>query len=171
MDAPLTFRWDGECFTPASQFWAKRADQEFVVGETYKLVEHHDRSTNSHRHFFATVSDAWRTLPDHMLDEYPNAEVLRKKALIRKGYHTCRDHVCPTKADADRLAAFIRPMDDYAVVIARECVVRVYTAMSQSTKAMGAKDFQASKQDVLDFIDDLLQVERGSTAENSRVAA
>lgn len=38
-------------------------------------------------------------------------------------------------------------------------------------KAMGAKDFQQSKQDVLDFVDDLLGVRRGATAANARAAA
>lgn len=171
METPILLRWDGDAFAPASQFWAKLADREFVVGEQYRLVEHKDRSANSHRHFFATVNEAWRTLPDHMLDDYPTAEHLRKKALIRKGFHTCRDHVCATKPEAQHIAAFIRPMDDYAIIIAKDCIVRVYTAMSQQVKAMGAKDFQESKQAVLDFIDDLLGVERGATAENARRAA
>jgi len=171
METPILFKWDGEAFAPASQFWAKLADREFVVGEKYKLVEHKDRSANSHRHFFATVNDAWRTLPDHMLDDYPTAEHLRKKALIRKGYHFTRDHVCDTPAAARNMAAFIRPMDEYAIIIAKDCVVRVHTAMSQSVKAMGARDFQESKQAVLDFIDDLLGVERGATAENARRVA
>lgn len=55
-------------------------------------------------------------------------------------------------------------MDEYAIVEAVECVVRVYTAKSQSMKAMGNRDFQQSKSDVLDFVDDLLGVERGATA-------
>lgn len=160
---PLMFRWDGEAFAPATQYWARQADKHFVVGETYKLVEHHDRSANSHRHFFATVNDAWNTLPDELREEYPSAEHLRKKALIRTGFHTCRDHVCASKSEAMRLRAFVAPMDDYAIVIAKESVIRVYTAMSQSQKAMGRAEFQRSKEAVLGFIDNLLGVEPGAT--------
>jgi hypothetical protein len=169
--APIIFQWDGEAMVPASPFWSRKADQEFVIGETYKLVEHHDRSKVSHNHFFANIAGAHGNLPDLMLEQYPTPEHLRKRALVFKGYRDERTIVCATAAEAQRVAAFIRPMDDFAVVTVREAVVRVWTAKSQSMKAMGAKDFQASKSDVLDFIDDLLGVERGATASNVRSAA
>lgn len=162
--APVQFQWNGEAMAPASKFWARKADEEYVVGENYKMVEHHDRSSNSHRHFFATVADAHGNLPDELLEQYPSPEHLRKRALVFKGYRDERTIVCASLAEAQRVAAFIKPMDDFAVVTVRDAVVRVWTAKSQSTKAMGAKDFQRSKQDVLDFIDDLLGVERGSSA-------
>ena len=161
--APIHFKWDGEAMHPVSQFWSRKADQEFVVGEQYKLVEHHDRSGASHNHYFAAVQNGFDNLPDHMRGEYPTSEHLRKKALIRTGYRNERDMVLPTKADAERVAAFMRPMDEYAIVVPVNCVVRVWTAKTQKKSAMDAREFQASKQDVLDFIDDLLGVERGST--------
>lgn len=164
MDAPIQFQWAGDAMVPVSPFWQKRADQAFVVGERYQLVEQHDRSVNSHRHFFATIRDAHGNLPDELLDQYPTPEHLRKRALVMKGYRDERSIVCKTAAEALRIAAFIKPMDDFAVVTVRDAVIRVWTAKSQSVKAMGAKEFQASKQDVLDFCDDLLGVERGSTA-------
>lgn len=163
--APINLRYEGEGeFRTLSAYWAGRADKDFVVGEIYKMVEHHDRSDASHNHYFAAIKNGHDSLPDAFRDEYPTTEHLRKKALIRKGYCSHRDHVCASKAEASRLRAFIRPMDEYAIIEARECVVRIYTAMSQSKKAMGAKDFQESKQAVLNFIDDLLRVERGATA-------
>ena len=55
-------------------------------------------------------------------------------------------------------------MDDYCVVVPLNCVVHVMTAKSQSMKAMGATEFQKSKEAVLNFIDDLLGVEPGATA-------
>lgn len=158
--APILFRWDGEAMVPASQYWAKRADEAFVVGETYKLVEHHDHSQSSRNHYFACLAEAWQTLPEHLLEEYPTAEHLRKKMLIRCGYADERSIVCASKAEAQRVAAFIKPMDSYAIVTVREAVVRVYTAQSQAMKAMGAKVFQESKTKVLDAVADLLGVER-----------
>lgn len=164
-EAPIMFRYEGDGeFVPASQFWAARADKAFVVGEHYKLVEHHDRSQVSHNHYFAALGNAWSSLPDRLLEEFPTAEVLRKKLLIRAGYADERSIVCASKAEAQRVAGFIKPMDDYAVVTVREAVVRVYTAQSQSVKAMGAKAFQESKTKVLEALDDLLGVEHGATA-------
>lgn len=162
--APILLSWDGEAFYPASPYWASRADRQFVVGETYKLVEHHDRSEASHNHYFASISNAWNTLPDHLLAEYPTAEHLRKKMLVKCGYADERTVVCASKAEAERVAAFIKPMDNYAVVIFHEAVVKVYTAQSQSLKAMGKREFQESKEAVLAAIDRLLGVEPGATA-------
>lgn len=158
-DTPLMLRYEGDGeFRTVSGFWASRADRECVVGEVYPMVKHQDRSMNSHRHFFASVNEAWKNLPDELLDEYPTAEVLRKKALIRKGYAEHRDHVCADNLAARKLRAFVKPMDEYAIVEVRESVVRVWTAKSQSVKAMPKGEFQRSKDDVLDFLADLLGV-------------
>ncbi|MVA98881.1 hypothetical protein GN330_16660 [Nitratireductor sp. CAU 1489] len=170
-EAPILYQWDGEAMIPAAQHWARQADRQFVVGERYRMVEHHDRSANSHRHFFACIHDAWQNLPDRMLEQYPTSEHLRKKALIWKGYRDERSIVCASAAEAQRVAAFVKPMDDFAVVTVKDAVVRVWTAKSQSVKAMGRKEFQDSKSDVLDFVDDLLGVERGDTARTGRDAA
>lgn len=160
---PLRYEGDGE-FRVMSNFWMARADKDFVVGETYKMVEHHDRSTASHNHYFAAVQNGFDNLPDHMKGEYPTSEHLRKKALIRCGYRDERDIVLSSKAEAERVAAFLRPMDEYAIVVPVNCVVRVWTAKTQKKSAMDAREFQQSKSDVLDFIDDLLGIERGATA-------
>jgi hypothetical protein len=50
-----------------------------------------------------------------------------------------------------RLAAFIRPTDEYAIVDVKESVVTVWTAQSQSMKAMGKEAFGKSKVAVLEF--------------------
>ncbi|RAK29114.1 hypothetical protein C7374_105165 [Falsochrobactrum ovis] len=149
---------------PVSPYWAGRADRQFVIGETYKMVEHHDRSQASHNHYFASIANAWNTLPDDLLVEYPTAEHLRKKMLVKCGYADERSIVCATKADAERLAAFVKPMDTYAVVIHSEAVVKVFTAQSQGMKAMGKREFQESKEAVLAAIDKLLGVDVGATA-------
>lgn len=164
MTAPIRLRYEGNGdFRVLSNYWASRADKDFVVGEVYQMVEQQDRSVNSHNHFFACIGEAWKTLPDEQLESYPTSEHLRKKALVWKGWRDERSIVCASKAEAERVAAFIKPMDDFAVVTVRDAVVRVWTAKSQSKKAMGAKEFQQSKRDVLDFVDDLLGVERGET--------
>lgn len=171
MSAPLLYQYhgDGE-FRAASAYWARKADEAFVVGETYKLVEHHDRSDASHGHYFAALSNAWQTLPDHLLDQYPTVESLRKKMLIRTGYADERSVVCSSKAEAQRFAAFLRPMDEYAIVIVKEAVVTVFTAKSQSYRAMGKEEFARSKQAVLQAIDDLLGVDRGTTEKQTEAA-
>jgi hypothetical protein len=169
MNAPLRLRYEGEgFFRVLSNYWAERADKEFVIGEVYTLVEHHERSTATHNHYFASITEGWRNLPDELLETYPTPEHLRKRALIAKGYRDERTIVCSSKAEAGRVAAFVKPMDEYAVVSVREAVVRVWTAKSQSMKAMGKAEFAESKNAVLDFIADLLGV---TTDELAKAAA
>lgn len=151
--------WDGDNFVPHGRY-KKQCDEENVVGEVYTLDVVLGRSGNSHRHFFAQVHDLWLTLPEGVADRFPSSEHLRKWALIKAGYADERSIVCSTPAEASRVAAFVRPIDTYAVVTVSDYVVRVFTAKSQSYRAMGAKDFQSSKTAVLDVVADLLGVTR-----------
>lgn len=151
MNAALPFRWTGEVMEPLRSF-AKRCDAEFTVGEVYNLEAIEARSAASHRHYFAAVNEAWQNLPEDAAERFPTSEHLRKWCLIRAGYAEHRQIVASSKAEAQRLAAFVKPMDTYAVVTARECVVTVYTAESQSQKAMGKKRFQESKNAVLSLL-------------------
>jgi hypothetical protein len=167
---PILCQWDGESFVPLARH-AKLADTHFVVGETYPLVVEEGRSGISHRHYFASISEAWHQLPEDVAERWPTPEHLRKYALIRCGYADERSIVCASKAEAQRIGAFIKPMDDYAVVLASEAVVKVYTAKSQSVRAMGGKEFQKSKTAVLDFIAGLIGVTPESLSSNAQRAA
>lgn len=160
---PILATWTGEAFEVYGGYHRKAADKHFVIGERYALVEHHERSSATHRHFFAAVHEAWQSLPEHMSAQFPTSETLRKFALIRKGFHDSHSIVASSKAEAQRIAAFIRPVDEFAIVTVEGATVTRYTAKSQSMKAMGAKAFQASKQAVLDYCDELLGVARGET--------
>jgi hypothetical protein len=153
---PIPFRWTGEAMMPRRPQQAMKA---YEVGETYVLVPHEERSGVSHRHYFATVNECWQNLPEDIAEDFPTSEHLRKWAVIKAGYADERSIVCASKAEAQRVAAFVRPMDTYAVVLVSNATIKVYTAQSQSTKAMGAKAFQDSKQKVLDILSDLIGVE------------
>ncbi len=159
MGAPLPYRWTGEAWEPLPGF-RRRADAEFVVGEVVRLEVIESRSEKSHNHYFAAISETWRSLPEDLVDQFPSPEHLRKRALIATGYRDQTSIVASTKAEARRLATFVRPIDEFSVVSVNECVVVRMVAKSQSLKAMGAKEFQASKTAVLDWISDLLGTTR-----------
>lgn len=151
MTLPIPCAWNGEAFVPRRGF-AARCDAELVVGETYRLQIVQERSAASHRHFFSAINEAWASLPEHKTDQFPTPEALRKWALIRAGYCDTRQIVASSKAEAVRLAAFVAPMDSHAVVTVRDAVVTVYTAHSQSVRAMDKAVFQESKDKVLAII-------------------
>lgn len=166
---PLPCLWDGEAFVPLARF-AKVADRHYVVGETYPLVVEEGRSGVSHRHYFASLTEAWKNLPETQAERFPTSEHLRKFALIHCGYADERSIACHSSAEAERVAAFVKPMDDFAVVVTNTTVVKVFTAKSQSTKAMGAKDFQRSKQAVLDYVAGMIGVTPEALSSNAKAA-
>jgi hypothetical protein len=91
-------------------------------------------------------------LPDHLAQQFTSPEALRKFALVRAGYADSRTIVASSKAEAQRMAAFVRPLDTFAVVTVSDAAVTVWAARSQSARAMGKRDFQESKDKVLDVI-------------------
>lgn len=129
---------------------------EFGEGEVVTLERREGRSRASHNAYFAQVEEAWSNIPEHMAERWATPDHLRRWALIKAGYRDERSIACASKAEALRVAAFVRPLDEYAVVVVREAVVTVLTAKSQSLKAMGKVDFQDSKTKVLDVLADLI---------------
>lgn len=169
--APVTYIWTGEAMAPAGPGFARMCDRQFTVGERYRLEQCSERSEASHRHYFASLHDAWLNLPEDLSERFQTSEHLRKFALCKCGYADQRQIVCASKAEAQRVAAFIKPMDEYAIVTASEAVVTVYTAKSQSMRAMGKAEFQKSKDDVLNYVASLIGTTPGTLAQNAGKAA
>ena len=136
-----------------------RAMRLYPPGTHVVMVPYEPRSQKSHDHFFAIVGDAWANLPEDQDGRFATADHLRKWCLIRAGYRDERTMVCSSRAEAVKLAAFVRPMDDFAVVTVDGAVVVVMTAKSQSMKAMGGKVFQESKDAVFGVLAGILGVD------------
>lgn len=155
---PIRMTWDGEVLRPASDFWARRADEDYCIGEVYEIAPIEQRSMASHGHYFAVLNEGWKNLPEKMSAEFPTPDHLRSRLLIATGWRDQASFVCSSKAEAIRLAAFMRPMDPFAVVAVNGAVVVRWTARSQAIRAMGKDDFQKSKDDVLGLLATVLEV-------------
>ena len=166
--APISFEWDGEAMIPLNP---RLADRQYVVHEKYRLIPHEERSANSHRHYFAAVREAFENLPENVAENFASQDHLRKWALIRVGYRDERTIACSSKAEAQRVAAFCKPMDEYAVVVVREATVYQWTAQSQSMRAMGKKKFQDSKTKVLDILAEMIGTDTRTLQQNVGKAA
>jgi hypothetical protein len=95
----------------------------------------------SRRYFFAALRDAWNSLPDAMRDRFPNAEVLRKTALINVGYCDVMTVVAGSKSAAPQIANAFKARDQYCIAIPRGDVVTIYTARSMARRVLLKKDF------------------------------
>lgn len=163
---PLPFTYQGQGVFHALPHAVAGCAEHYSQGEIVRLAPVEERSEISHRHEFAWLRDAWQTLPDAIMADYPSAEHLRKRALIATGWADIRDYPCASRAEATRLAAALRgELDDYAVVIVRDAVVRVARAKSQARDKMNRADFQASKQAVIEYVAGLLDVSPHSFTE------
>lgn len=167
---PIPFRWTGEVMQPMASYRGNCLSR-FKQGEWYRLTEHQERSSESHNHEFAEITEAWKNLPDRLAAQFPTANHLRKHALIRCGWCDSKHFVCSSKAEALRLAPFLRTFDEYALVTVEGTTVTVLTAVSQSKRAMGKARFQASKDAVLGFVAELIGTDAETLSKNAGRAA
>lgn len=173
MTRPLIFQWTGEAMIPANAWNARQCDEHYVIGGRYKLAPVEDRSMASHRHAFAWLHEAWNSLPEEYGMEAwaANPETLRKFALIRTGFCTTQIFTCGSRAEAQRWAANLRGLrEDFCIVAPKGSTVQVFTAKSQSTRAMDKQEFEASKKAILDFIAGLIGVEPETLAKQEGAA-
>lgn len=166
---PIPARWTGEAFEPMPGF-ARMADRHYVVGAVYDIGAVEGRSELSHRHEFAWLREAWRNLPERLADAFPTSEHLRKRALIDAGFFTETIIDAGANAAALRVAAYVRSEDEFALVIVRGPAVVIRKAKSQSRRAMGGSEFQASKSAVLDTVSALIGVEPAALTHAARAA-
>ncbi len=159
MTSPILFQWFDGAMHPLPRF-KNLAQRQYEQGKVYQLEIIEERSGAAHRRYFAAVREAWLQLPEEKSEQYPTPDHLRRWALIRTGYHDERSIACGSEAEAVKVASFIKPMDSFAVVTLRGDVVKVYTAKSQSMRAMDKETFQKSSNDVLDCLGEVIGVRR-----------
>lgn len=151
---PLTYLGGGRFET--TPYHARRLDHDYGAGEIVTVQEVQERSLKSHAHYFAQLTEDWESLPEHLTDNFPSVEHLRKYALIKAGYRTETHMSFQTNAEAVAGAAFVGKLDGFAICEVRGKVVTVWQAESQSMRAMKKERFQQSKDDVLRVTSQLL---------------
>ncbi len=160
--AVIVCQWDGLHMVPQRRFHNLCA-ATFKRGDAYHLEVTQPRRETSHRHYFATLDEAWANLPERFdLEPWSQSrEHLRAFALIRTGWFNSLVHQCASNAEAVRWAAIMRPNKPFSLVTAVRSTVVEQHAMTQSRAGMGAKAFMKSKYDVLDFVAELIGTTRG----------
>jgi hypothetical protein len=168
---PMVYEGAG-VFRVLPRFMGVAADH-YGQGEVVSLVPHQDRSHATHAHQFAWLNDAWANLPDHLQDQFPTAEHLRKWALIKAGYYDEQRIDVGSKAGALRVAQAIRsfPGEDFSAVVVRGPLVVVRRPKSQSRAAMDKVAFQTSKTALMVVVAELLGIEPETLGQHAGKAA
>lgn len=178
---PVVFRWlevdviDGDGIVHrqmamvALPRYGNVCKRQFEAGEEYVLAPIEERLMASHRQFFAAIRDGFMNLPEKIAERWPTDTHLRRWLLIETGYFDEKEFDCPDEKFARRLATFIRTEDEYARISVHRPSgqgdswrVIVRRAKSQAVPAMKKQEFEASKKDVLDLLEHLTSVPRGT---------
>lgn len=167
---PTVARWDGEYLTPLGRSRAD-CDAELVIGEIYRFERIDQRSEASHKHQFAWLHEAWRNLPEDLIDMYPTPEHLRKRVLIQAGYFDETIIDVGNRSGALRVATAMRSIDDFAYVGVRGSVVVRRTAKSQARGKMDKKAFNESKAAILAIVAEMIGVSASDLEQNAGRAA
>lgn len=167
---PVVFEWTGEVMKPVAGF-GKACDRQFVVHERYRMEVVQQRSSESHRHFFAVVNEAFENIPEQHAGRWPTPDHLRRWALIQAGFRNETTYIAGSKAEALRIGTFLRSIDEFAYVEVKAKTATLYRAKSQSYSEMSRKEFGESKQAVLDVLAKLIGVETDELAKHSGRAA
>lgn len=170
-DDPIIVTWNGDAFVPGRGYWAGKCNERFAVGHRYAFEEVLERSSNTHRHYFAAVHEGWKNLPEIWAQEFKTSEHLRKHCLIKAGFCDMQVLLCDTEDDALRFATFMQASAGYDVVVATDFTVTRCTAHSQSYRAMKKDEFQRSKVAVLDLIAEMIGTSRDALEANAEAAA
>jgi len=150
MNQPVAFDvLDDQAMVPV---YPRIAARTFEPGTRVLVVLYEQRSQASHNFEFGWLAEAWKNLPEVMAEDVANPEMLRKRALIATGWYEESTVDAGSQAAAQRVAAFMRGGDGFALIVTRGPIVVRRTAKSQSRRAMGKADFERSKTDIIEWV-------------------
>jgi hypothetical protein len=155
--------------------YANLAAKQYHVDETYPLVPLEPRSRASHGQYFAALNEGFNNLPEDLAEVskrlaiktippggFIDAEHFRKWALCHVGICDVLEFDFDSVKDARAVAKLYRQKDSYALITVRTAHVTIKEAKSQSAAAMSKEPFEASKRAVLDLLETMLDVAKGT---------
>jgi hypothetical protein len=186
---PCMFIWDERTLTMALEpRYAKVARRQYHDREAYPLVILEARSRASHNQFFSAVASGFSNLPENLEvikerlgiktippDGWIDEDHLRKWCLCETNHCDVDEFDFDSPKDAVTFARYCRKKDNengtYTTILVRGSHVVVKTPHSQSAAAMSKEPFERSKRDVLDLIEAMTGLKRGTLNKEAGRAA
>jgi hypothetical protein len=157
--------------------YSNLAGRQYHADEEYPLVPLEPRSRASHSQYFAALNDGFESLPEgqHLaavakrLDiktippgGFVDSEHFRKWALCEVNWCDVLEFDFDSVKDATAVAKLYRRKDTYAQILVRGAHVTIKEAKSQSAAAMAKQPFEESKKAVLDLLETMIGVAKGT---------
>lgn len=112
------------------------------------------------RMFFASLREAWDSLPDALRANYPSQEAFRKAALINAGWCDTSMTLCGSNRAAHEVKLLVLAMDRFSIVKIEGAVIRVHRARSLAKRSCPKKQFQDVADKALNWAHSQIGVER-----------
>jgi hypothetical protein len=168
---------------PAPRY-AKVCARQYEPLAEYPLVPLEARSRASHSHYFASLNDGFDSLPEDLSavaerlgiktlppDGFTDSEHFRAWALCETNWCDVLDFDFDSAKDATTVAKLYRRKDTYAQIMVRGAHITIKEAKSQSHAAMAKAAFQKSKDDVLNLLETMIGVAKGTLAREAGKSA
>jgi hypothetical protein len=168
---------------PQTAAYARLAAKQYHVDEDYPLVPLEARSLASHNAYFAELNKGFDSLPEDLTavaqrlniktippDGFVDSEHFRAWALCETGHCDVTEFDFDSVKDARVVAKFYRARNTYCQILVRGAHVTIKEAKSQSAAAMSKEPFEASKRAVLDLLETMLDVAKGTLKKEARRA-
>lgn len=133
-----------------------RGDRELVIGETMTWEIVHQRSSETHRHLFACLKNAWENLPEDLAVQFPSPEALRKWGLIQIGHCTMTRLAFANNTEAMKAATLMREIDGYSEIGVNGNTVVMRRARSIAVRAVSSAEFKEIKDKLLTTLSQLI---------------
>jgi hypothetical protein len=163
---------------PAKRY-ANVCGRQFHEDEEYPLAPLEARSRSSHNHFFAALADGFANIPEDvgMVQQRLNIKTMppggwkdeehfRAWALCETGWCDLDEFEFDSPKDAVTFARYCRKKDDerdaYTMILVRGKHVTIKTPKSQSAANMSKEPFEQSKRDVLDLLETITGLKKGT---------
>lgn len=172
---PVTFVWrqvdvvdaDGVALrtlamVPLQRYAVVAKRQYGEDGSEHTLTPLEERSMASHNQYFAAVGEGFKNLPEEIAPRFPSVEHLRGWLLCETGWCDEDEFTVDDEHSRKSLIKWIRDESPYAQIHQRGSKVLVRRPKSQSMAAMKKQAFQDSKRDVLDLLESMVRVPKGT---------
>lgn len=149
--------------------------KQFETGQYYPLIPLEVRSKASHGHYFAAINEGFSSLPESLTavaerlgiktippQGFANADVFRAWALCETNWCNEKTFDFDSVKDARMVARLYRSANAFCQILVRGAHVTIKEPKSQSHGEMAKDEFEKSKHDVLNLLETMIGVAKGT---------
>lgn len=166
--SPIYCQYMGEGEFKVARRFAKRCDEQYVIGETYCMDPIDEAQAGRDRFYHAALREIWLNLPEQYDGQFPHCDDFRKWCLIHCGFATKARIPCGSVKTAQALLPHITP-NEFAIIELEGAIIVITKAKSQKMRGgMDKAERQRSYDETLAFAQSLIGVDSASLEQRAK---